>query len=92
MTKSDIRTTSSRSVIGLCIAVLAGLFVTPAAAYIGPGAGLTAIGAFLALVAGVGVALFGFVWLPIRRAMRKKTLGEAGVEADDGVMSDDETA
>ena len=32
--------------------------------YLGPGAGLSTIGAFLAVVAGIIVALFGFVWYP----------------------------
>lgn len=40
-------------------------------AYIGPGAGLCAIGAFLAVIAGIIVALFGFLWYPIRRLRRK---------------------
>lgn len=44
---------------------------SPAQAYIGPGAGLTAIGAFIAFVAAVVVALVAFVWYPIRRMMRK---------------------
>ncbi len=47
------------------------LFPQPAMAYIGPGAGLCAIGAFLAVIAGIIVALFGFLWYPIRRLRRK---------------------
>lgn len=39
-------------------------------AYVGPGAGLSAIGAFLALVAGVFVAIAGFIWYPIKRLIR----------------------
>jgi len=42
-----------------------------AIAYIGPGAGLTAIGTFLALVAGLLVAIVGFVWYPIKRLIRR---------------------
>ena len=43
-------------------------------AYVGPGAGLSAIGAFLALLGGIIIAIFGFVWYPIKRfrAKRKK--------------------
>ncbi len=50
------------------------LFFLPhsAFAYIGPGAGLSAIGAFLAVVAGIIVAIFGFLWYPIKRLLRKK--------------------
>jgi hypothetical protein len=56
--------------LGVFALLLLGL-PTPAHAYIGPGAGLTAIGAFIALVAGVAVALIAFVWFPIRRLIRK---------------------
>ncbi len=40
---------------------------TPAAAYLGPGAGLGAVGAVIALVAAVALAVVGFVWYPIKR-------------------------
>ena len=48
------------------------LFFQPAMAYVGPGAGLSVIGAFLAVVAGVIVAIFGFLWYPIKRLRRKR--------------------
>ena len=44
----------------------------PVMAYVGPGAGLAAIGAFFALVAGILAALFGFLWYPIKRMIRKR--------------------
>ncbi len=47
-------------------------FPQPAFAYIGPGTGLSAIGAFLALVAGVIVTILGFFWYPIKRILGKK--------------------
>ena len=40
-------------------------------AYIGPGTGLSAIGAVLAVVAGLAVAIFGFFWYPIKRLLGK---------------------
>lgn len=43
----------------------------PVTAYIGPGAGLSAMGALLAIVVGIVVAVFGFVWYPTKRLMRK---------------------
>lgn len=43
----------------------------PAYAYIGPGGGLTAIGAIIAVIAVVIVIFFGFLWYPIKR-LRKK--------------------
>lgn len=47
--------------------------IAPAAAhaYVGPGAGLTAIGTMLALVAAVLLAVVGFVWYPLKRLMGK---------------------
>ena len=42
-------------------------------AYIGPGTGLSAIGAFLALVVGVIVAILGFIWYPLKRIFGKKS-------------------
>lgn len=43
-------------------------------AYIGPGAGVSAIGAFLAVIVGIIVAIFGFLWYPIKRFLKKKRL------------------
>ena len=51
---------------------------SPVLAYLGPGAGLSTIGAFLAVVAGIIVALFGFVWYPIRRLLRKRKPRDEG--------------
>ena len=42
-----------------------------AMAYIGPGGGLSALGALLAVVLAVILAIFGFVWYPIKRLYRK---------------------
>jgi hypothetical protein len=60
--------------IAVC-ATTAGAFLmwaTPAFAYIGPGAGLAGIGALLALVVGVIVAFFGFLWYPVKRLLRTR--------------------
>jgi hypothetical protein len=57
-----------------CVTV-AGAFIiwaTPAFAYLGPGAGLVAIGSFLALVVGVIAAFFGFLWYPVKRLLGKR--------------------
>lgn len=43
-----------------------------AQAYVGPGAGLTAIGTMIALIAALVLALVGFVWYPMKRMMRAK--------------------
>jgi hypothetical protein len=65
----------------LAFAILLGI-ASPAQAYVGPGAGLTAIGAFVALVAAVVVSLIAFVWLPIKRRLRGKS-GGADPDSDD---------
>ena len=53
-------------------------------AYIGPGTGLSAIGAVLAVVAGIAVAIFGFFWYPIKRLLGKnKKSGEPEPELDE---------
>lgn len=59
-----------RSVFLLVLALC--FFPATAMAYIGPGTGLSAIGAFLAVVAGIIVAIFGFLWYPIKRLIRKR--------------------
>lgn len=51
----------------------------PAHAYIGPGAGLGAIMITVALVLGLLLLLFGFVWYPLRRFLR----GRKEAEGDD---------
>lgn len=45
-------------------------FPRPAMAYVGPGTGMSAIGVFMAVVMGIVVALFGFVWYPLKRLLR----------------------
>lgn len=41
-----------------------------AVAYIGPGAGLSAIGTFLAVIGAVLLLVVGFVWYPMKRVLR----------------------
>lgn len=58
----------------ICLWLIALVLLTPSAthAYVGPGAGISAIGSLLALIAAVVVAIFGFLWYPIKRLMGKK--------------------
>jgi len=44
-----------------------------AQAYGGPGSVISGIGAFLAAVAAVLAALFGFIWFPLKRLYQKMT-------------------
>lgn len=56
----------------LCLWVAIILMPRMAEAYIGPGAGLTAIGTFVALLLIIILALVGFVWYPLKRAWKRK--------------------
>ena len=54
----------------------------PAHAYVGPGAGLTALGTVVALVAALALALVGFVWYPLKRMLRRPAASEARPDPD----------
>ena len=43
----------------------------PAFAYLGPGGGITAIGALIALLFAVLYTFFGFIWFPLKRLLKK---------------------
>ena len=60
----------------MSIVIIAVFFSQEAFAYVGPGTGLSAIGAFLALIVGVFVTVMGFLWYPVKRLLGKKKLQE----------------
>lgn len=62
--------------------------VTPqiALAYVGPGAGLSAIGTLVALAGAVLLAIVGFVWYPVKRLLKKRKT--ASVDAESKVEPD----
>ena len=51
-------------------------------AYIGPGAGLSAIGSFIALIFGIILAFLGFLWYPIKRLFSRKKSSEPNQVVD----------
>jgi len=53
------------------LAAAAALAPDLALAYVGPGAGLTAIGTIVALLGALALAVVGFVWYPVKRLMRR---------------------
>lgn len=60
---------------GLVVALLVALATfhpTAAEAYVGPGAGLTALGTVVALILALALAVIGFVWYPLKRLRRKR--------------------
>lgn len=74
---------SRRISLALTFAVL--LLATPnvAEAYIGPGAGLSAIGTIIALVGAILLAVVGFVWYPVKRVLRKRAERRAKAQKTD---------
>ena len=64
-----MRTVKSRVVLVAAIGA-AMSFSSPALAYVGPGAGLSAIGTLVAVVGAVLLAIVGFVWYPVKRLLR----------------------
>ena len=71
-----------RTVLIVCLLMLA---PNAAQAYVGPGAGLSAIGSFLAVGAAVLLAIVGFIWYPIKRLLRKVRKAPAGNAENDGL-------
>ncbi len=53
------------------------MFAISAEAYIGPGAGLSAIGTVIAFIGAILLAIVGFVWYPIKRLFKKKKKDKA---------------
>lgn len=49
--------------------------------YLGPGGGISTIGSMLALLAALVVAVFGFVWFPIKRLLRLRKRQASPAEA-----------
>jgi hypothetical protein len=62
----------SRIAYAAATVLLATVFLGDLAqAYVGPGAGLSAIGSILSLLAAIGLGIVGFIWYPIRRLTRR---------------------
>jgi hypothetical protein len=56
---------SHMAVVGLI------LYADPALAYVGPGAGLSAIGSVLAFLGVMALMILGFLWYPAKRLMAR---------------------
>jgi hypothetical protein len=57
------------------------LAAQPALAYVGPGAGVTAIGTVLALIGAACLAVVGFVWYPLKRLLARRRPAERPASA-----------
>jgi len=73
--KSITRWNLHSSILSLTLlSTLAALLITApqnAQAYIGPGAGVGAVGTAIALVGAVILLIVGFVWYPLKRLLRR---------------------
>lgn len=54
----------------------------PALAYVGPGAGLSAIGTVIALIGAVLLAIVGFVWYPVKRLLKARKAANTSEPTD----------
>jgi hypothetical protein len=78
--------------ISVVAALAAACLVAPAAhAYIGPGAGLTAIGTVIALLGGIVLGIVGFVWYPIKRLLRRRRPHPVAAESPSRVPASPDT-
>lgn len=67
----------------IALALFAGM-VAPAAAYIGPGAGLSLLGALWGLLVAIGASLLFVIAWPFRRLLRgKRSNAQGKTTADD---------
>jgi hypothetical protein len=73
-----------RGVLLLTLISLSIAMPRSAFAYVGPGAGITVIGAALAFIAAAVFGVFGFIWYPLKRLVRALSRKrQAGSDAAD---------
>ena len=53
----------------ICLVAAAIAWASVAQAYVGPGSGLSAIGALLAMIGAIGFAILGLIWYPFKRLL-----------------------
>ncbi|MEQ8267145.1 MAG: hypothetical protein RH982_08110 [Parvibaculum sp.] len=64
---------TKRMIFAVCLVATAG-FAGPAAAYVGPGAGLSVVSALVGVLLAIGAAVVFIVGWPVRRMMRRRKL------------------
>ena len=80
--------TSSFLSIAISVLLLVIFIQQPAMAYVGPGTGIAALGALLAIIVGVIAALFGFLWYPMKRLLKKRQ--QAASKANQNIQTREE--
>jgi hypothetical protein len=74
-----------KSVVAIALGLV--LFATPAFAYIGPGAGITMLGALWGVIAAVVLALAAVLLWPLRMLLRRRRKGARPANAAASVDS-----
>jgi hypothetical protein len=69
----------NRSFIALALTLFTTFFAGTAAAYVGPGAGITVLGALWGLIIGVVMAIGVILFWPIRMLLRKRKAKQAAL-------------
>lgn len=65
------------AVIAIASAATCLMAASPAQAYVGPGAGITLVGALIGLVSAIFLAIFAVLRWPIRRFLAKRKAAKA---------------
>lgn len=60
-------------------------------AYVGPGAGLSAIGSVLALIGATLLLIVGFVWYPLKRLLKRRKGNLSRSESGPDASADSES-
>ncbi|NOD36554.1 MULTISPECIES: hypothetical protein [unclassified Ruegeria] len=68
--------------------VLSVFLPTAAFAYVGPGAGLGAIGILIALIGAILLAVIGFIWYPLKRLLKKRQTPEENTDGNNASLKD----
>ena len=78
-----------RACTGLGCLAIGALAPAEALAYVGPGGGITLIGALWAVLVAVVLTVFGLVWWPLRALLRKrKAAGDADAGGEAGAADE----
>ena len=58
------------------------LFALPSSAYLGPGMGGGAIAATLGIIVAIIASIFGLIWFPLKRLIKKKKKNKVTKKSD----------
>ena len=95
--QDEVSMTKGQTVMGrralhlFAVLAVTSVLALPASAYVGPGAGLTAIGSFLVLIGTIALMIVGFIWYPVKRMLRSKKATKSDSAAATPVVKDDST-